>query len=124
MKKVKLILMITVVGLFSIAITSCSKTEGCTSSIADNYDSDADDDDGSCRCSGTIIFDNHVNEDYTITSSTGNTWIVNAYGIKSIDLSGVGECHTYTVTDESNGGTLIGTRSHCACDGSKTIDIN
>jgi len=112
--------------IVAITFASCKKEQGCTNSIADNYSITAEEDNGSCYCNGKITFDNYVNEDYTIVSSTGNTWVVDAYGVKDIELDGVGNCRTYTIYDGYGGSNQqwIGEAEHCACDGNKTININ
>lgn len=127
MKKTKLIL-ITVLSLATISLmnTGCSKVEGCTNSSADNYDSDADEDDGSCYCSSPLTFSNYDGEDYTIVSSSGKTWVINEWGDLTLNYESdpAGTCFTYEVRDGGSTGTLIGTTSHCSCDASKTVKID
>ena len=53
MKKIILV----IVGILLISLYSCSKEkEGCTNSSADNYDAEAEVDDGSCETIGRISF--------------------------------------------------------------------
>ncbi|MEQ8907548.1 MAG: hypothetical protein RIC95_00015 [Vicingaceae bacterium] len=49
MKKTKLIIAAAIVGLISASsLTSCKKEEGCTDPNANNYSTNAEEDDGSC----------------------------------------------------------------------------
>jgi len=123
MKTVKFLLITLAVGSMAF-MTSCSKVDGCTNSKANNYDSAATDDDGSCECASTITFSNYDNEDYTIVSSSGSSFYIAAYGTKAIDLTGVENCYTYQVRDGGSSGTLKGTYTHCACDASLTQNLN
>ncbi len=127
MKKTKLILFM-VLGLTTISLVNsgCSKVEGCTNSAADNYDPEADEDDGSCTCSSTLLFDNYDGEDYTIVSSTGNTWVISEWGTKEINITEVGDCHSYSIYNAYGTGsqTLKGTTSQCACDDDKTVRLD
>lgn len=45
-----LLTLIAGLTLLSITVTSCSKPKGCTNRNAENYDQDAEKDDGSCKC--------------------------------------------------------------------------
>ena len=122
--KIKTIVLAIVV--VAITFTSCKKEQGCTDSRANNFSVSAEEDDGSCYCASTLTFDNYTENDYTIVSSSGNTWVIASWGIKNIDITGVGDCYTYTVYDSYGGSnqTFIGETNHCACDRNRIIDIN
>jgi hypothetical protein len=81
MRKSKLFLLALTIGAFAITTTSCSKKEGCTDIAATNYDSDAEDDDGSCELPPTGAYLKvQANMTPTLESSgcysSGNIWKV------------------------------------------------
>ncbi|MCB0410006.1 MAG: hypothetical protein KDD29_07290 [Flavobacteriales bacterium] len=71
--KTKRIFIATTLILSVIAFSSCSKKEGCTDPLANNYDADADKDDGSCTynaTTGKLSFSFTHNFDGTPVSNT------------------------------------------------------
>lgn len=50
------ILSITTILFIAIAISSCTKTEGCKDITATNYDANADEDDGNCTYEAKVTF--------------------------------------------------------------------
>jgi hypothetical protein len=50
------ILSITTIVLLAFTISSCTKTQGCMQVTANNYDSNAEEDDGSCIFDGKVTF--------------------------------------------------------------------
>lgn len=69
MKKLTSFLMIGSIAAFSVFATSCSKDKGCTDPNAINYDSNAEEDDGSCQYDNTADL---VVKEGTITND--ETW--------------------------------------------------
>jgi hypothetical protein len=72
MKKVKQLLFAITISVFAITNTSCSKEEGCTDNTATNYDTDAEEDDGSCTFNGNVSFWQYSGDGLSSTSVTLN----------------------------------------------------
>ncbi|MDB4533548.1 hypothetical protein N9242_01655 [Vicingaceae bacterium] len=87
MKKVNQLLFAITISVFAITTTSCSKEEGCTDSTALNYQSDADEDDGSCNYNGDVSF-----------------WQYNGDGLASTSVTIAGETKSITVDMTSTSG--------------------
>lgn len=81
MKTIHIFLITILISSIALFTTSCSKQDGCTDPIANNYDSDADNDDGSCTydeivtlpTSSKITFTfNHDFDGVAVNNSTFN----------------------------------------------------
>lgn len=73
--KTKNLLLITAmaIGMGSV-VTSCSKKEGCTDITAENFDSSAEKDDGSCKyATDPTPTPNPTSNEITVTDNTGTT---------------------------------------------------
>ena len=73
--KTKNLLLIAVV-LFGFAITSCKKdkVKGCTTTSAKNFNSKAEEDDGSCQYEGSVVF-------WTNSLTSGESWNIYLNGL-------------------------------------------
>ena len=93
--------MIGSIAAFSVFATSCSKDKGCTDSSAINYDSNAEEDDGSCQYDNTADL---VVKEGTITAD--ETWTKDkVYRLKGRVYIGDDDGNCPTLTIEA--GTVI-----------------
>jgi len=64
--------MATMIAAFTVVLTSCSKEKGCTDEKATNYDPGAEENDGSCESTGEVVFWQHSEDNFNITTVTIN----------------------------------------------------
>ncbi len=74
--------------------TSCKKNSGCTDSSADNYDYNADVNDGSCEYSGQVMFYISSAYNYVDVNCNGSSKTITLY-YPSGATCGAAGCATY-----------------------------
>ena len=123
MKKLFFVLTVSV-ALFQ--LSSCAKKEGCTDPTALNYDSSAEDDNGTCTYKGSAIFWNDVASglgNVAVQMADGTTGVITADYTSAPDC-GESSCFTYTAEPGTYSFSAAEVGGTATWNGSVTITSN